>query len=60
MSAPAAGIVRDDADRPLRALWREFARSRSAVFALGVCVLLVLLAVCAPLVAPQNPYDLLV
>lgn len=58
MSAPAAGIVRDDADRPLRALWREFARSRSAVLALGVCVLLVLLAICAPLVAPQNPYDL--
>ncbi len=58
MSALVAKTLHDDADRPLRALWREFARSRSAVLALAVCALLVLLAVCAPLVAPQNPYDL--
>jgi peptide/nickel transport system permease protein len=38
--------------------WSEFAESRVAVAALAFVVLLILLAVFAPLVAPQNPYDL--
>jgi peptide/nickel transport system permease protein len=38
--------------------WREFAESRTAVVALGVVVLLIGLAVAAPLIVPQNPYDL--
>jgi peptide/nickel transport system permease protein len=36
----------------------EFAESRTAVVALAVIVLLLALAVLAPWVAPQNPYDL--
>jgi peptide/nickel transport system permease protein len=38
--------------------WHEFAESRTAVVALGVVVLLIGLAVVAPLIVPQNPYDL--
>ncbi len=38
--------------------WREFAESRTAVIALAVVVLLIGLALVAPLVVPQNPYDL--
>jgi len=38
--------------------WREFAESRAALVGLGVIVLMFALAVLAPLVTPQNPYDL--
>jgi peptide/nickel transport system permease protein len=38
--------------------WREFAESRIAVGALAVVAAIVLLALLAPLIAPQNPYDL--
>lgn len=41
-----------------RELWSDFAESRVAVAALVVFGGLVLLAVCAPLVAPTDPYDL--
>jgi peptide/nickel transport system permease protein len=40
------------------AAWSEFAESRSAVGALAVVVMLIGLALLAPWVAPQNPYDL--
>ncbi|SMF31108.1 peptide/nickel transport system permease protein [Tistlia consotensis] len=43
---------------PLRLFWREFRRNRLATAALAVTVALALLAAFAPLVAPQNPYDL--
>jgi peptide/nickel transport system permease protein len=39
-------------------LWREFAESRIAVAALGCVGLLIALALLAPWVAPQDPYDL--
>ena len=39
-------------------LWREFAESRIALAALGGVILVVLAAVLAPLLAPQDPYDL--
>ena len=38
--------------------WSEFAESRVAVSALALVALLIALAILAPLVAPQNPYDL--
>ena len=38
--------------------WSEFAQSRTAVAALGVVTVLIALALLAPWVAPQNPYDL--
>jgi peptide/nickel transport system permease protein len=43
---------------PLARFWAEFRTNRIAVVALGVVVAIVLLAVFAPLYAPQNPYDL--
>jgi peptide/nickel transport system permease protein len=38
--------------------WSEFAESRFAVGALAIVVLLLAVALLAPWVAPQNPYDL--
>jgi peptide/nickel transport system permease protein len=46
------------AETRLARAWHEFAESRTAVAALGVVVLLIGLAVLAPLIVPQNPYDL--
>ena len=42
----------------LRMLWREYAERRGAVVALIVCVVLLAAAILAPIIAPQNPYDL--
>ena len=39
-------------------LWREFAESRVALAALACVALLFALALAAPWIAPQNPYDL--
>jgi peptide/nickel transport system permease protein len=47
-----------DRATPFAVFWGEFGENRVAVAALGVVVLVVLLAVFAPLVAPQDPYDL--
>ena len=41
-----------------RPVWTEFAESRGAVLALGICILLLLAAIFGPWLAPQNPYDL--
>lgn len=41
-----------------RPVWNEFRESRIAVIALGVCAVLLLLAIIGPWIAPQNPYDL--
>ncbi len=38
--------------------WRDFTENRVAVVALATVGLIVLLALAAPLIAPQNPYDL--
>ena len=45
-------------DAPIIRLWDEFADSRVALAALGVLTLLVVLALAAPWIAPQDPYDL--
>ncbi len=45
-------------DSPTRRLWREYTESRSAVVSLAVLLMLVALALLAPWVSPQNPYDL--
>jgi len=42
----------------VRAFWREFRENKIAVLALFVVVLTALAAIFAPLVAPQDPYDL--
>lgn len=43
---------------PVARFWAEFRESRTAVIALAVVVLIIGVALLAPLVAPQNPYDL--
>jgi peptide/nickel transport system permease protein len=46
------------ADTPLRRIWRDFTDSRLACVALAITLLIVLVAVLAPWISPQNPYDL--
>ena len=43
---------------PLGGFLREFAESRVAVLAVVVLGSIILMAIAAPLIAPQNPYDL--
>jgi peptide/nickel transport system permease protein len=45
-------------DSPFARIWAEFRENRVAVVALGVVVMIAILALLAPLIAPQNPYDL--
>jgi peptide/nickel transport system permease protein len=45
-------------ESPIARFWSEFRESRVAVAALVVVVLMIGLALLAPLIAPQNPYDL--
>ena len=46
------------ASSPLREFAASYARSRVAVAALIVLLLILAVAICAPLISPQNPYDL--
>jgi peptide/nickel transport system permease protein len=48
----------EDDDRPLRRLVREYARSYGAVFATVTLVSIIAVALAAPIISPQNPYDL--
>ncbi|MCW5731706.1 MAG: ABC transporter permease [Alphaproteobacteria bacterium] len=45
-------------ETPLARFWSEFAESRLALFGLALLTLVALIALLAPLIAPQNPYDL--
>jgi peptide/nickel transport system permease protein len=45
-------------DSPLARVWGEFRENRIAVAALAVVLVIALVALLAPLIAPQNPYDL--
>ena len=47
-----------EAASPLARFWSEFRESPIAVAALGVVVIISGMAVAAPLIAPQDPYDL--
>jgi peptide/nickel transport system permease protein len=53
-----AGVDTPALASPLRLFLSEFAESRVAVVAVAVLAAIVLLAVAAPLITPQNPYDL--
>ncbi|MFY8115138.1 MAG: ABC transporter permease [Rhabdaerophilum sp.] len=46
------------ATTPLARFWDDFRANTLAVLALGVVIVIVLIALAAPLIAPQNPYDL--
>ena len=45
-------------DQPLWRIWAEFRENRVAVGALIVVIVIALIGALAPLIAPQNPYDL--
>lgn len=53
-STPISG----EADTPFRRFVSDFVESPVAVFAFGLLSIIVLLALLAPLITPQNPYDL--
>jgi peptide/nickel transport system permease protein len=46
------------AETPFRRVASDFADSRIAVFGLALLGVIVLMAIMAPLISPQNPYDL--
>lgn len=59
MSAPAEALpVVQKAETPLRRLASEFFASRVATASLGLLSFIVFLALFAPWLSPQNPYDL--
>ena len=63
MSAPVAIAAGEEGARPREeSPWKrfgqEFAQSRLAIFGLALLLVLVALALLAPWIAPQNPYDL--
>lgn len=45
-------------DSPIRRHWQAYRQSKLAVVALLMLFLILLLALLAPIIAPQNPYDL--
>jgi peptide/nickel transport system permease protein len=45
-------------DAPLARIWSEFRENRIAVVALAVVVVIAVVALLAPLIAPQDPYNL--
>ena len=45
-------------ETPFRRFVAEFAESRLALFGLAVFILIAMMAILAPWIAPQNPYDL--
>ena len=60
MSAPMASVApaARPAETPLARFAADFAANPIAVFGALLFLLILLLAVFAPLVSPQNPYDL--
>jgi peptide/nickel transport system permease protein len=52
------GTITDTAESRFGRVLSEFAESRTAVAASAIVALLIALALVAPLIAPQNPYDL--
>ena len=53
-----AGALPSADDAPWRRLWRDYAQSRGALAALALLAAVMALALLAPWVSPQNPYDL--
>src|SRR5262245_9735216 len=52
------GLAVSATPAPLRQFGAAFIRDRIAMAALAALVLILLAAVCAPVISPQNPYDL--
>jgi peptide/nickel transport system permease protein len=45
-------------ETPLRRFWSEFAESKLALIGLAMLIVIILIAIFAPLISSQNPYDL--
>ncbi|HTO47109.1 MAG TPA: ABC transporter permease [Burkholderiales bacterium] len=59
VSAPHAGVALGAPEEtPFRRIAGDFAASKLALFGLALFALIVLCALFAPLISPQNPYDL--
>lgn len=59
MSTPLVPVVEPPlGESALRRFWREFAESKLALLGLATLVVVMLVALAAPFIAPQNPYDL--
>jgi peptide/nickel transport system permease protein len=58
VSAVAESLSLPKAETPLRRLAREFFSSQVAAAAFALLLVIIFLALFAPLLAPQNPYDL--
>ncbi|RZT41020.1 ABC transporter permease [Cupriavidus agavae] len=56
--APAAPAPAQKEQTPFRRFARQFVESKLAVLGLATLVLILLIAIFAPWLAPQNPYDL--
>jgi peptide/nickel transport system permease protein len=56
----AAAAERERVETPFRRFVSEFAESKLALFGLAVFSVIALVAIFAPWIAPQNPYDLAV
>lgn len=56
LAAPAAAV--EKVETPLRRFWSSFSEDRVALTGLIIFALIVTLAILAPLITPQNPYDL--
>ena len=57
LATAPAGLV-GDPQSPLRRVAAQYAESRIAMLALATLLAVAVIAVTAPLIAPQNPYDL--
>lgn len=55
---PAASFQREREETPLTRFFVAFVEDRLAVFGLALIGIILVLALAAPLIAPQNPYDL--
>jgi peptide/nickel transport system permease protein len=58
MSDPTTSPGGTPAQTPAALLWREYAQSRTALASLALLAVVLALALLAPWVSPQNPYDL--
>jgi len=58
LPAPAANPVPRAPQTPLRRVASDFFENPVAVFGLGLLLLVIAAAIFAPLISPQNPYDL--
>jgi peptide/nickel transport system permease protein len=54
----AIPVTNPPVESPFQRFWNEFAESKLALIGLALLITIVLVAIFAPLISPQNPYDL--